>query len=262
MYKKELKIAKQAAKQAGLEIKKEFLNWKRGQAKFKEPKQIVTWVDKKSEKKLFSYLKKNFPNYGMISEESKPLHKKSDYSWIIDPLDGTTNFTTHHPFFAVSIALSYKKEIVLAVTYDIILNEMYWAVQGQGAYRDNNKLSVSKRTSFKKAVVSYTHGSDMAATKKAFKIYTHFHIKAQKCRNFACTSLQMANTAAGNDEIFISFGHKLWDVAAGALLIKEAGGIVSNNKNKIWNKNSKNIVCSNKALHPIIIKELKKLKLA
>ncbi len=262
MYKKELQIAKLAAKEAGLEIRKEFFDWKRGQAKYKEPKQIVTWVDKRAEKKIFSYLKKSFPDYGIISEESKPLKKKSDYAWIMDPLDGTTNFTTHHPFFAVSIALSYKKEIVVAVTYDIILNEMYWAVKNKGAYRNNKKLSISKKKLMKKAIVSYAHGSSMHDTKKAFKIYTHFHIKAQKSRNFACTTLQMANAAAGNNEAFMSFGHNLWDVAAGSLLIKEAGGIVTDNKNNTWDKTSKNIVCSNDVLHPQFLKELKKIGLA
>jgi len=261
MYKKELQITKLAAKEAGLAIKKEFLNWKRGQGKLKEPKQIVTWVDKKAEKIIFSYLKKSFPNYGTISEESDATKQSSDYSWIVDPLDGTSNFTTHHPYFAVAIALSYKNEVVVSVIYDIMLDEMYWAVKNNGAYRNNKKIAISKNTTLKKSLISYTHGSTVAETKKAFKLYEHFHLKAQKCRNFACTSLQMAQTAAGYNEVFVSLGPKIWDVAAGALLIKEAGGIVTGAKNKPWNTKSKSIVAGNK-LHDKILKDLKKLKLA
>lgn len=262
MYNQELKIAKQATRQAGQMIKKEFFKWKRGQAKFKEPKQIVTWVDKKSERIIFSYLNKYFPDYNIISEESRPTDKTNDYTWIVDPLDGTSNFTTHHPYFAVSIALRYKKNIVVSVTYDIILNEIFWAVDGQGAYCNNKKLSISTNSSLKKSIISYTHGAHQKETKQAFKIYTHFHLAAQKCRNFACTSLQMADTAAGHDEAFISFGSKLWDVAAGALLIKEAGGLVTDKKHRPWNSAAKEIICANQKLHPILLRELKKIGLA
>lgn len=262
MYNKELKIAKQAAREAGLAIKKEFTNWKRGQAKFKDAKQIVTWVDKKAEKILFSYLKKQFPDYGMISEESRPTKQDNTHSWIIDPLDGTTNFTCHHPYFAVSVALKYKNEIVVAVTYDIILDEMSWAVKDKGAYRNGKKISVSKNKSLKKALISYTHGKPLSNTKKAFKFYQHFHLKAQKCRNFACTSLQMAHTASGHNEAFICLGPKLWDVAAGALLIKEAGGLVTDAKGKEWKTNSKSIVAGNPTLQPVVLKELRKIKVA
>lgn len=264
MYKKELQISQQAAKKAGQFLKKEFFawdnNWDNKKIKYKTGKERVTWCDKKAEQIILDILNKNFPSYSRLSEESGIKDKDSDYEWIVDPLDGTSNFTTHHPYFAVAIALSYKNEVVISVVYDIVLDEMYWAVKDNGAYRNNKKISVSKNTILKKSLISYTHGSTVAETKKAFKLYEHFHLKAQKCRNFACTSLQMAQTAAGYNEVFISLGPKIWDVAAGALLIKEAGGIVTGTQNKAWNTKSKSIVAGNK-LHNKVLKDLKKLKL-
>lgn len=139
-YKKELKIAKIAARQAGKMLRREFLAGKKQTIAYKKNNERVTKLDKKSEAIIFRHLNKNFSAYARLSEESGLLDKKSDYFWVIDPLDGTTNFTVHHPMFAVALALFHKNKVVMGVVYEPVTNDMYWAVLGQGAYLNNQKI--------------------------------------------------------------------------------------------------------------------------
>ncbi|MBT4849646.1 inositol monophosphatase [Candidatus Parcubacteria bacterium] len=261
MYKKELEIAKRAAREAGKYLGKEFLLWTRGKANYKTHRELVTKCDKHAEKIIFSHIRKYFPEYAILSEESGLLNKKSDYFWVVDPLDGTSNFTNHIPMFTSSISLFYKNEVVLGVTYMPLLDEMYYATKGNGFYKNNKKLSVSKIKDLKKGVISYNHGKGIANTKKAYKIYEHFHLNAFRCRNIYSTTLQMGMVAAGHIDGYIVSGAKLWDVAAGVIMITEAGGVLTDWQNKPWNKTSKSIVCANKSLYPLIVKDMKKIGL-
>jgi len=262
MYQKELEFSKQAAKQAGLFLKKEFFVWNNKKINYKKDNERVTWCDKEAERIILKILNKNFPGYSRLSEESGVKDKSSDYEWIIDPLDGTTNFTMHHPLFAVSIALLHKGKIVLGLSYAPLTDEMYWAIKGKGAYKNGKKIKVSSITDFKKSVITYCHGSGTANTQKAYKLYKHFHDMSHHCRHFGCTSMELAMLASGDTECYIVSGAKLWDVAAGTLLVKEAGGKVSDWQNKNWSIKSKNILAANKKMHALCLKELKKIKLA
>ena len=261
MYKKELEIAKQVSIKSGKFLKKEFNNWQRGQGKYKKGHEIVTWCDKKSEKIIFKDLKKYFPKYNILSEEAGQKNKKSDYTWIIDPLDGTANFTIHNPLFSVSIALVYKKEIILGVTYIPILNEIYYASKNKGAFKNNKKIKISHINTLKESFLTYCHGKDLGDTKKAYKIYEYLHIKARDCRHFGSTTIELAMVAGGKTEALIVPKANIWDIAAGIILIKEAGGDVTNWQNKDWDFKSKNLIASNKKIHNILIKIIKKLKL-
>ncbi len=261
MYKKELEVAKKATRDAGKYLGKEFLLWSRGKGQYKTDRELVTKCDKQAEKIIFSYIQKSFPDYAILSEESGLLNKKSDYFWVVDPLDGTTNFTNHLPVFTSSIALFHKNEIVMGVTYMPILDEMYFATKGGGFYKNNKKLSVSKIKNIKQAIMSYNHGKGIANTHKAYKIYEHFHLNAFRCRNIYSTTLQMAMVAAGHIDGYIVSGAKLWDVAAGVIMITEAGGTLTDWQKKAWNKKSKTIICANKSLYPLVLRDMKKLGL-
>ena len=262
MYKKELQIAKIAAKQAGLMLKKEFLNKKGNIIKFKNNSERVTLYDKKAEKIILAILNKNFPNYQVLSEESGLNNKPSELCWIVDPLDGTTNFTINHPLFAVAIALMKKDEVVLGVIYNPLLNELYWASKNGGAYKNGQKLKMSSKKVLSKSIITYCHGVGEKNTKKAYKLYQRFHDLSHHCRHFGCTSLELAMVAAGNTEAHIVSGARLWDIAAGVIIVKEAGGALTDWQNKVWNKKSNTILASNKKIHADCLKELKKLKLA
>jgi len=262
MYKKELQISKQAARQAGIFLKKEFFKWKKKNNGYKTHNEIVTWCDKKSEDIIFKLIKKNFPDYAILSEESGQQDKPSDYTWIIDPLDGTTNFTIHHPVFAVSIALAYKNEIVTGVTYNPLLDEMYYATKNGGAFKNNKKIQISKNINLKKAIITYCHGQGSINTKKAYKLYQHFHGNYRHCYHWGSTTLELAMIANGKTEAHLVSGAKLWDIAAGTILVKEAGGLVTDWKNKTWNMKSKSLLAANKSIHKICLKQLKNIRLA
>lgn len=262
MYTKELQISKIAAKKAGLMLKKEFKSYKNNNTKFKSNSERVTLYDKKAEKIILDILNKNFPNYQVLSEESGFNNKHDNLCWVVDPLDGTTNFTINHPLFAVAIALLKKDEVVLGVVYNPILDELYWASKNGGAYKNGQKLKTSQQNDLAKSVITYCHGSGDKNTKKAYKLYQNFHNISHHCRHFGCTSLELSMIAAGNTEIHMISGARLWDIAAGAIIVKEAGGLVTDWQGKSWNKNSKTILASNKKIQPQCLRELKKLRLA
>lgn len=262
MYEKELKISQQAAKQAGIFLKKVFFNWHKKNIGYKIHNERVTWCDQQSEKIIFKLIKKHFPNYAILSEESGEQDKPSDYTWIIDPLDGTTNFTIHNAVFTVAIALAYKKEVIMGVIYNPILDELYYAMKGQGAFKNNQPLKISTKKNLNKGIVTYCHGSGAVNTKKAYRLYKHFHGLYRHCYHMGCTSLELAMVASGLTEAHLVSGAKLWDVAAGTILIKEAGGVVIDWKNKPWNIQSPSLLATNKSLHNFCLKELKKIKLA
>ena len=262
MYKKELKIVKKVSKKAGNFLKKEFNAWKRGNAQYKKNEEVVTWCDKKSEKIILKELKKYFPKYNILAEESGKKNKKSNYTWIIDPLDGTANFTIHNPLFSVSISLMYKKEIVLGVVYIPMLNEIYYATKNGNAFKNNKKISVSNINNIKKSFITYCHGKGIKNTKKAYKIYEYLHNKARDCRHFGSTTIELAMVAGGNTEALIVSKANLWDIAAGIILIKEAGGNISTWQNKKWHLKSKTLIASNTKIHNKLIKILKNLKFA
>ncbi|MDD5749720.1 MAG: inositol monophosphatase family protein [Patescibacteria group bacterium] len=262
MYKKELTIAKKAVLQAGAMLKKEFLKKKNPSLQFKKNNERVTAYDKKAEKIILSILKKEFPNYQILSEEGGGNKNPNDLCWVIDPLDGTTNFTINHPLFCVAIALFKKNEVVLGVIYNPILDELYWAIKGQGAFKNKQRLKVSKQKDLKKSVLTYCHGSGEKNTQKAYKLYQRFHNLSRHCRHFGCTQLELAMVAAGNTQAHLVSGGKIWDIAAGALIVKEAGGTVTDWQNRPWNKKSSSILAAPSQIQRQCLRELKKLKLS
>lgn len=263
MYAKELKICQQAAREAGTLIKKEFFKTGPRKINYKKHDERVTATDKKSETIILRHLKKNFPNYDVLSEESGLAdHSSVNYEWIIDPLDGTTNFTMHHPIFCVAIALLYKRQPVMSVVYNPLLEEMYYATRGQGAFRNSRRIHVSTTSNFKKSIISYCHGSGPSNTKKAYRLYEHFHNISHHCRHFGSTSMELAMLAAGHTQAHLVTGAHLWDMAPGVVLVREAGGQVTDWQNKPWQIKSKTILAGHKNIHSLCLKELQKIKLA
>ncbi len=260
-YQKELAVAKQAVKFAGQFLRVEFDKWHRGQAKYKDAHELVTWCDQRSEKIIIQHLKKHFPQYSVLSEENGSDKKIGEIFWTVDPLDGTSNFTVHNSLFAVSLSLVYKNKIVLGVTYLPMLDEMYWAAKGQGAWRNNHKLKASNIKKLDSAFITYGHGQTVASHKKAYKLYEYFHLQARDCRHFGSTSFELALVAAGYTDAFLIAQPRLWDVAAGIILIQEAGGQITDFYLQPWHKNSYSLLATNNWLGKTIQNRLKKLKL-
>lgn len=245
-------------KQTGQFLLKEFNSGKKIKAKFKSKHEIITEADLLAEKIILRKLKKLTPDWQIISEESGDNHKKSDYLWLIDPLDGTTNFFMGNPLFAVQIALLYKKDPVLSFIYCPHLDEFYFAEKGKGAFLNNKPIKVSQKK-LDKALLTYCHGNEAKYIKQALKIYNHFKTKQFDLRQLGCAAIEFAWVAKGKTECYISPGANPWDVAGGVLLVKEAKGTAYDFRGKNWNINSTSVFVSNGKIDKPILNFLKKV---
>lgn len=208
---------------------------------------FVTDIDKKSEKYIVKELSKLIPKAGFIAEEGTSDKIGDEYNWIIDPLDGTTNFI--HGFFpcAVSIALEYKKEIILGVVYEVGLSECFYAWKDGGAYLNGNKISVSDKMDINNSIIGTGFPyHDLERIDKFIDLLKYMTTKSQGIRRLGSAATDMAYVACGRFDGFYEYDLKPYDVAAGAIIVKEAGGSnsdFSGGNNYIYGKE---IISSNK----------------
>ncbi len=257
-FTKERKIAEDAARRAGKYLMANFSKDSRSRNfKLKSKDQIQTPLDKGAERIIISEIKKHFPSHRIYSEEMGDNLKTSDFYWIIDPLDGTTNYTMHLPTYGVSIGLAYLEKMVLAVTYMPVLDELTVAELGKGAFTNKKRLSVSKRKSVKDSILIFCHGSLVKDMKRAMKLYQAFKLKAFDLRQIGSAVVEFQIMAGGRVEAVMLPGGNLHDVATGALIVKEAGGKVTDFENKEWNIHSKDILVTNGLIHNHVLKVIK-----
>lgn len=187
-----------------------------------------------------------------MSEEDGNHNRQSDYLWIIDPLDGTSNFTMEIPFFCVSIAVARANKILAGVIYNPIHNELFFAEKGDGAFLNNKKIVVSKVFKPMLSRVMMAWNGINAETLGVLKTFSDNGFV--KARAIGSAALGLAYVAAGRGDAYVSLGCKLWDVAAGVIIISEAGAKISDIFGKKWNFQSPTLVAANKILHSKIIK--------
>ena len=210
-----LNLMIKAAEKASKSVIRDFGELEKLQVSKKGPRDFVTKTDKKVEKILIDELSKAKKNYSFLSEEIGTIKNKDEENvWIIDPIDGTTNFLHGIPHFSICIALESKKEIVCGLIYDPIKDEMFFAEKNKGAYLNNHRLRVSNKSSLEECLFSSNHEG------------VKFSNLNMRCSG--CASLDLAYVASGRLDGFFHNKINLWDVAAGALMVKEAGGIVNN----------------------------------
>jgi myo-inositol-1(or 4)-monophosphatase len=226
-----LNIAVKAARAAGAIINRASLDLDLLKVNTKSPNDFVTEVDQAAEQAIIETLLAAYPGHGILAEESGRTHgaRDSEYVWIIDPLDGTTNFIHGFPVFAVSIALSVKGQVQQAVVYDPSRNDLFYASKGRGAFLNDKRLRVSKRTRIQESLI----GTGFPFRKgDNFKRYVQmFETVMQHCaglRRPGAAALDLCYVAAGYYDGFFETGLNPWDVAAGSLLITEAGGLIGN----------------------------------
>ena len=219
---------------------------------------LVTEVDHLTEKYLIETIQKKFPDHAILTEESGALGAKiSDFRWIIDPLDGTTNYAHAHPFFAVSIALEYKHEIIAGIVYAPQLDEFFRAAKGAGTFLNNHAIKVSTTSTLETALLGT--GFTYENKEKNLPYFEKFLYPSQGIRRCGAAAIDLAYIAAGRLDAFWEFRLKPWDVAAGKLLIEEAGGKVSNMDGSPLILDGENIVASNNYLHPEMLKNIQDL---
>ena len=238
-----LNIMIKAAEKASKSVIRDFGEVEKLQVSKKGPYDFVTKTDKYVEKVLIEELSKIKKNYSFITEETGIIkNKDKENIWIIDPIDGTTNFLHGIPHFAICIALQNKNEIISGLIFDPIKDEMFFAEKDKGAFLNNQRLRVSKKNSIDDCLFSSNHEG--------------VKFSNLNMRYSGCAALDLAYVAAGRLDGFFHNKINLWDVAAGEILVKEAGGIV-NDINK-YRKNNINIRASSSVIYDEMINKLKK----
>ncbi|MCE1240675.1 MAG: inositol monophosphatase [Azonexaceae bacterium] len=225
-----LNIAIKAARRAGQIINRASNDLDSIKVASKQPNDFVTEVDKAAEAAIIETLQEAYPNYGILAEESGTAAGKAnaEYQWIIDPLDGTTNFIHGLPQYAVSIALARKGIVEQAVVFDPNRNELYTASKGGGAFLNERRIRVSRRTRLGEALIGTGFPyREFDKIELYLSIFRELAEKTAGQRRPGAASLDLAYVASGRYDGFWEFGLAPWDMAAGTLLISEAGGLVS-----------------------------------
>ncbi len=226
-----LNIAIKAARAAGAIINRASLDVERLTVTSKSHNDFVTEVDAAAEEAIIDIILEAFPSHGILAEESGQSrgNKHSDFVWIIDPLDGTTNFIHGFPVYAVSIALAWKGQVQQAVVYDPGRNDLFYASRGKGAYLNDKRLRVSKRTRMLEALIGtgfpFRKGDNF---QRYMKMFEEVMVQCAGLRRPGAASLDLCYVAAGYYDGFFETGLSPWDIAAGALIITEAGGLIGN----------------------------------
>jgi len=189
---------------------------------------LVSYVDKQAEQILVTGLGEILPKAGFIAEEGTSDKKGEFYNWIIDPLDGTTNFTHGLPVYAISVALMKGDQIVMGVVHEINRQECFYAIEGGGAFCNGNPISVSKTTDLGDSLLATGFPYyDFEQMDKYLKILNHFMQTTHGLRRMGSAAVDLAYVACGRFEGFFEYNLNAWDVAAGAFIVQEAGGVVT-----------------------------------
>lgn len=252
-----LNIATRAARNAGRILLRYYERTDRITITSKSRNDFVSEVDRSAEQVIIEELRSKFPDHAILAEESGE-HQGSDYQWVIDPLDGTTNYLHGFPQFSVSIALKYRNRLEQAVVYDPLREEMFTASRGQGAHLNDRRLRVADRLSLEGALIG-----------TGFPFRDHSHLEAYLAmfkamiqdtagiRRPGSAALDVAYVAAGRLDGFWELGLAQWDFAAGALLVEEAGGIVSDLAGGNRHLETGNIIAGSLKVHQAMVARLR-----
>lgn len=220
------------------------------QVRHKGAVDLVTEADQAAEETIVGVIRQQFPEHDILAEEQDYGCRASEYRWIIDPLDGTTNFAHGFPWFAVSIALEVSGEIVCGVVYQPWSRELFTAVRGGGAFLNGRRLQVSTVAALDQALLATGFPYDRKNSPcNNYDHFVTFQQAAQACRRPGVASLDLAAVAAGRFDGYWEMKLKPWDVAAGMLLVREAGGSVSNFDGSDWDLYGNQVLASNGLIH-------------
>jgi myo-inositol-1(or 4)-monophosphatase len=242
-----MEVATHAAAEAGELLLERFAGEKRVDYKPGRAN-IVTDVDLLVEKLVIDILRSEYPDFGILSEESEALSGDAPYTWIIDPLDGTNNYTFGVPFFCVNIALTGGEEVLLGLTYDPVRNEMIGAERGKGAFLGDRRLSVSKKESVKTAFIGCDMGYDAQRGRQVLDAIMSLWPDIHGLRIMGSAALGLAYVASGRLDLYLQPHLSPWDVAAGILLVEEAGGSVTDWTGEPAGVHSQRVIAGNGVL--------------
>ena len=243
-----LEIAAGIAREAGALTTKYF---NRGvQFEIKGEQDLVTEADRASEELILERLRSHFPSHTIVAEESGLHDKSSEYRWYVDPVDGTTNFAHGYPVYNVTLALEHKGELIAGVVYDPTRDEMFAAERGSGAYLNNRRIQVSPAPNIEVALFS----TGFPTRRRHLDVNIHFFYQlamvTHGIRRSGSAAIDLAHVACGRLDGFWEFRLSPWDMAAGKLLIEEAGGTVTDMRGRPHRLDSIHLLASNGKIHP------------
>jgi myo-inositol-1(or 4)-monophosphatase len=245
-----LEVAKKCAIIAGKYLSKNFML--KHKIMFKSEKDVGLAIDRESEKMILEIILSNYPNHNIYSEEIGRQNNNSNYTWFIDPLDGTNNYAAGIPYFSVSIALMHKNEIIVGVVYNPIAKQLFEAIKGEGAFFNGEKILISQNKKLSSSICSFVQGHLVVSSDKLdLHAKTIRNKVSEECRRVISTwapALDWALLAFGGIDVLISFESELEDLYAGLLIASEAGAEIINFNKDCFKIGEKRIIASNKYL--------------
>ena len=260
-YSEELDVAKQAARQAGDFLRVHLGSVRAQEVTYKGDIDIVTPYDMEAQRLVVESIKAAFPHHSFLAEEKQEKTTSSSSGsvsrWIIDPLDGTTNFACGFPYFCVSLALEVSGQVELGVVYAPMPNELYYAIRGGGAFMNDLPMRASSTPRLKEAVVSTGFPYDNGATlQECLRLLARITPTARTSRCPGAAALDLCYVARGRLDAYWDIEMSPWDIAAGALIVSEARGRVTGVKGQPFDHLGRTILASNGALHVAILETL------
>ena len=246
-----LETAIRAAREAG----RVLLEGSRGEIRVEHLAQrdVKLAMDKKAEEVILGIIREKFPGHAILSEECGAVGPKSDYLWVVDPLDGTVNFSRRIPLWGTSVALLHKGKEIVGVIFDPIHDELYHAEEGQGAFLNGERIRVSEKSPLSAGIIAFGFSSNEERLQRGLSAAAQLPLAASKVRGLGSAVLHLAYVASGRLDGFFEFGINQWDIAAGVVLIREAGGKVST---RTLPDRSIDLVCSNGWIHEEFLEQV------
>ncbi len=251
-----MKLASEAARQAG-KVLREGLG-KRKRIEYKGEINLVTEIDRRAERVITKLIRASYPEHAILAEEGESKKGRTGYKWIIDPLDGTTNYAHGYPCFCSSIALEQEGKIILGVVYDPLRDELFSAEKAKGAHLNGKRISVSSTGRLIRSLLATGFTYDIKRDQRNLKHFRNFILSSQAIRRDGSAALDLCYLGAGRFDGFWELKLSAWDVAAGALIVEEAGGKVTDFRGGKFSIYSREILASNGRIHQEMIGILQK----
>lgn len=252
-----------AACEAGRRAAAVLEEWRpRFQVREKGRFDLVTDADVESQRVIREYLSGRYPSHGFLGEEDKASQRRpgpgAPPTWIVDPIDGTTNYVHDCPLYCVSIGLEVAGELVVGVVLDPSRNELFRAAKGHGAWVNDRRLKTSGIDHLNQALVATGFPPDVRGQERTLAWWHYFSLRTQSLRRTGSTALNLAYVAAGRFDGFWAFDNNVWDVAGGVVLLREAGGVISNIDGTAYDPYTPDALATNGPLHAMMLEHLQK----
>lgn len=220
---------------------------------------LVTEVDKHSEKRIIEIIRKHYPSHSIISEEVGEMIQDSPYQWIIDPIDGTVNFAHGIPLCCVSIGLKHNEDLILGTVYNPMMNELFFAEKGKGAFLNEKPISVSTKSDFRKACLVTGFPYKWPDSKEhPIRVFERFIMEGLPVRRLGSAAIDLCWVACGRFDGFWEYNLSSWDVAAGYLIVQEAGGRITNFEGDAYSVFDKETLATNGHIHEEMLRLIRK----